>query len=66
MSKTWIVMLTTSNGRIVGYVIQALNKDIAIDASVRGLLTDSPDDSLRSSFAYDVTLEHPLKFMDSK
>lgn len=61
---TFMVLLTTSDGKSLGYVVQVKNADIAIDACIRSYLVENPEGSIKSQFAYQVSLDNPLKWLE--
>lgn len=46
------------------YVMAAVNKEIAIDACIRSVKIDRPKATVREQFAYETSLEAPLKILE--
>ena len=64
--KIYSVLITLSSGRNLGYLVTAINHLIAIDRCIKQALKDDPTRTFRSEFAYEVSLEYPLCYIDTK
>ncbi len=62
--KAYTILLILDSGRHFAYIVSAKNEDIAIDACVRACLQEQPNATFKSQYAYEVSLDTPLKIMD--
>lgn len=63
--KTFSVLLQCNNGRNMVFIVDAVDQNIAIDACVRSALLECPSQSFRHLQASEITLNTPMKIMDS-
>lgn len=62
---TWSVLLIRNDGRMLVFLVQASDCNIAMDACFRQALTEDPDSSFRLQNATEVCLRTPMKIMDT-
>jgi hypothetical protein len=65
MAPTFSVLLVRNDGRFMVYIVQALNANIAMDACFRSALFEAPDASFRVQQATEISLDTPMKIMDT-
>lgn len=61
----WSVLLTQSSGRFQVYLVEAANREIAIDACIRSALVESPKAGFSMTTAIQISLDSPMKVMDT-
>ena len=62
----WSVYISLGKGKFAVYIVEALNVDIAIDACIRSYLREKPDAHVSEASAKQVSLQTPMKIMDSE